>query len=149
MAEINYPKLMAWMVIVLMPDMVEAGSAHRSGTKLESCPRDSAPGAWGALHAQPPAAYRLARMRNGVDANSRRPENHSKSPYFSGDYGPVRSLIFFFGFFVFKYKLPILNIFQYTFSKLRTCPYRDRFYRRFSNSYITLIQYRGGTSARR
>ena len=47
---------------MLMPEMVEAGSAHRSGTKLESCPRDSAPGAWGALHAQPPAAYRLARI---------------------------------------------------------------------------------------
>ena len=54
MAEINYPKLMAWMVIVLMPDMVEAGSAHRSATKLETCPRDSAPGAWGAVHAHPP-----------------------------------------------------------------------------------------------
>jgi hypothetical protein len=62
LAEINYPKLMAWMVIVLMPDMVEAGSAHRSGTKLESCQRDSALGAWGALHAQLSEAYWLARM---------------------------------------------------------------------------------------
>ena len=109
---------MAWMVIVLMPDMVEAGSAHRSGTKLESCPRDSAPGAWGALHAQPPAAYRLARMRNGVDANSRRPENHSKSPYFSGDYGPVRSLIFFFWFFCFQVQTPNTKYFSIYFFEI-------------------------------
>ena len=98
-----------------MPDMVEAGSAHRSGTKLESCPRDSAPGAWGALHAQPPAAYRLARMRNGVDANSRRPENHSKSPYFSGDYGPVRSLVWFFWFFCFQVQTPNTKYFSIYF----------------------------------
>ena len=61
---------------------------------------------------------RRQRMRNDFHANSRRPENHSKSPYFSGDYGPVRSLIFFFWFFCFQVQTPNTKYFSIYFFEI-------------------------------